>query len=802
MSPASETPTTPDHADAATAAAAAGDAADDAAVDAPRCAIANLSLSRRQFLHGATVGAGALVLGVGLPTDDAAADDQDGDDWTPNIWLTIAVDGAVTIVAHRSEMGTGIRTSLPLVVADELEADWSKVTLEQAIGDPKYGSQNTDGSRSIRRFFVGMREAGASARMMLEAAAALTWGVPAFECEAKNHEVVHARSDRKLPFGDLVARARALKAPAKGRLVLKPRSKWRYIGKDGVSAIAPYDDRGIVSGTATYGIDARVDGMVYAAIARSPVLGGTPKAVTPGPALAVKGVKQVVEIPRFKGPHHFQALGGVAVIADSTWAALEGRRALEVEWELPAVNSGYESAAFRKALEETARQPGKVVARQVGDVDAALKTADKTLEAEYYTPMLAHASMEPPVALAHVTEKGCECWAPTQNPQAARDAVAKALGLKKEQVIVHVTLLGGGFGRKSKADFICEAALLSRELGKPVKVQWTREDDIRHDYYHTCAAMKLKAGIEGGKVTAWQGNSVFPSIVTTFAGPGVKLGSGLELGLGWIPFCHDIPNIRMENGEATAHVRIGWLRAVANVYHAFAIGSFTDEIAHALGKDPLEMFLELTGPPRKVDPNPRKTGPKEKGVGMEYHNHREPLAKFPIDTGRLADVTRLAAKQAGWGKPLPKGRGLGIAAHRSFLSYVAVVVEVEVSDSGELSIPRVDIAIDCGTIVNPDRVRSQMEGSVIFGVSLALMGKITAKDGAIVESNFHDYPVCRMHDSPREIHVHLTESSELPAGVGEPGVPPVAPAITNAIFAATGKRVRSLPILEHDLTAK
>jgi isoquinoline 1-oxidoreductase beta subunit len=375
--------------------------------------------------------------------------------------------------------------------------------------------------------------------------------------------------------------------------------------------------------------------------------------------------------------------------------------------------------------------------------------------------------MEPPAATARVSADGCEAWAPTQNPQAAQDELAQALGLDKEKVVVHVTLLGGGFGRKSKPDFIAEAALLSRELKVPVKVVWSRQDDIQHDYYHAVAACRIEAGVDqGGKPQAWLMRSAFPSIGSTFDAS-ADAPADWEMGFGYTDMPYDISNLRYERGKANAHVRIGWLRSVCNIFHAFAVSSFTDELAARAGADPLAYLLDLIGAPRQVDLATE---------GVTYSNYGAPLERYPIDTGRLRQVTEIAAKNAGWGRELPRGRGLGIACHRSFLSYVANVVEVEVSKDGQVSIPRVDVVVDCGLVINPDRVRAQFEGSDVFGASLALMGEISAKQGRVMQSNFTT------------------------TGAGEPGVPPFAPALTNAIFAATGKRVRNLPLSAHDLS--
>jgi isoquinoline 1-oxidoreductase beta subunit len=490
-----------------------------------------------------------------------------------------------------------------------------------------------------------------------------------------------------------------------------------------------------------------------------------------------------LEIPAFKPPHGFQALGGVAVIADNTWAAFQGRKKLKIEWDL-GPNASYTSSEYKKQLQTTARKPGKTI-KNVGDVDQGFATAAKTLEADYYVPHLAHAAMEPEVAIADFRDGKCTLWAPTQNPQAVQDTVAAAVGIDKKNVVCNVTLLGGGFGRKSKPDYCAEAAILSKNLGKPVKVVWTREDDIHFDYYHAVAGLYMKAGLDqGGKPVALLQRSVFPSINSTFA-PNVTYGSAGELAMGFTDTPYLVPNHRIENGEAVNHVRIGWLRSVANIYHAFAVCSFADEMAHAAGRDPKDYLLELIGPARIVD---------LKAQGVNYPN-MGPIDQYPIDAGRLRKVVELVAEKSEWGKRrLPKGHALGIAAHRSFLTYVATVVEVGISPQGKISIPRVDTVVDAGMIVNPDRVRSQFEGAAVFGASLAMMGEISATDGKIDQSNFHNYPVLRMNEAPMETRVHIVESDAPPAGVGEPGVPPIAPAMCNAIFAATGKRIRELPL--------
>jgi isoquinoline 1-oxidoreductase beta subunit len=738
-------------------------------------------VSRRGFLHGALVG-GVFVLSARFIPEPlwAAEGEAAAPPFEPSLWMSIASDGTVTIVAHRSEMGCGSRTALPLVVADELDADWSKVKIEQAIGDPKYGEQDTDGSHSVRSNFDLMRQVGATGRVMLISAAAAQWGVSPKDCTTEPHFVVHRASGRKLGYGEVAAAAAKLPVPKKEDVALKERSQWRYIGKESNSL---FDLPEIVTGTAIFGMDATMPGMVFASVEHPPVLGQKIKSYDDKDALKVPGVQKTLTIDPFKPPHLFQPLGGVAVIADNTWAAFKGRKSLKIEWD-SSPNSVYNSGSYRQILEATSRKPCKLV-RNVGDVDAAFaqssKTGGKIIEAEYYAPHLAHASMEPPVAVAEYRDGKVLAWAPTQNPQAVQETIAGVLGIKKEDVTCHVTLLGGGFGRKSKPDQVAEAAVLSKQVGKPVKVVWSREDDIHFDFFHSVAAMYMKAAIgPDGKPTAWLMRTVYPPIGSTFDVSAVYADD--EMGLGWNNLPFDIPNHRAENGPADYHVRIGWLRSVANIYHAFAIHSFADELAHNAHKDSVQYLLELIGSPRIV------------ALDLKG-DEAEDAKNYPLDTARLRRVVEMVAEKSGWGKgSTGKGHGFGIAAHRSFLTYVATVVEVEIDSRGQVHIPNVWTALDAGTVVSPDNVRNQFEGAAVFGTSLALFGEITATNGVIDQSNFNNYQVTRMNRAPRHVDVQIVKSDAPPAGVGEPGVPPFAPALYNAVFAATGKRVRELPL--------
>ena len=751
------------------------------------------NVSRRGFVKG-LLGTGALVIGVhyipkliGQRHEHPGETDADRATLHPNAFVGIDRDGTVHIVAHRSEMGTVIRTSLPLVVADELDADWARVKIDQAIGDARYGDQNTDGSHSIRSFFDVMRQAGSTARVMLIQAAARKWDVPRSECRTEAHVVLHPQSGRRASYGELASAAAKLEVPKKEDVTLKTQDQWRYIGK----GMASYDLTELCTGKAMYGMDVRVDGMVCASIEHPPVLGGKVKSVDDSETLKVTGVQQTIAIDPFKPPPGFQPLGGIAVIADNTWSALQGPKKLKIQWDNGA-NATFDSEEYKKELHSTARKPGQII-RNEGDPNAAFAKARSVYEAEYYVPLLAHASMEPMVATAEFKNGKVTAWAPTQNPQAVQSIVSQELGISKEDVVCHVTLLGGGFGRKSKPDYVAEAAVLSKKIGRPVKVVWSREDDIQFDYYNAVAAMYMKAALDASGVpTAWLQRSVFPPITSIFDVNAVYGDPG-HLQQGWTDIPYDIPNLRVENGPARAHVRIGWLRSVANIYHAFAVQTFTDELAHRAGRDPLEYLLQLIGPPRTLDLR-----------NTNYPNYGADPTTYPWETGRLRRVTEMVAEKSGWGKRrMGKGSGLGIAAHRSFLTYVATVVEVEVNHQGDIKIPRVDTVVDAGLVVNPEVVRAQFEGAAVFGTSVARSGEITAKNGVIEQSNFDSYPVARINEAPYQTNVYLVDSSEAPpAGVGEPGVPPFIPALCNAIFVATGKRVRELPLARTTLARR
>jgi isoquinoline 1-oxidoreductase beta subunit len=745
------------------------------------------NISRRSFLQGAAAGLAVASFATRAsafePYPTGGETMPHGQRTDPLIFVRIDPDGTVTLTAHRSEMGQGARTSLPMVLADEMEADWSRVRLVQADGDePTYGNQDTDGSRSMRHHIQPMRQIGASVRHMLANAAARQWGVPAGEVVVRAHAVSHA-SGRSAGFGDLATAAMAEPVPAFADLVFKTEDQFRYIGKGNVPIA---DLRDITTGKAVYGADVSLPGMKIAVIARPPVVGARPDHVDDSTALATPGVVRTEILGGSVMPAKFAPLGGVAVIADNTWAAIRGRDALRITWS-PSPHDGYNTEAFLAEMVRTAAQPGKPL-RVQGDPEAAMKAAARTFARTYTQAHMAHAPMEPPVAIADVRDGKAEIWAPVQSPYGTRQDIAAALGLDEANVTVHVTLLGGGFGRKSKCDYAIEAALLSQRIGAPVRVQWTREDDIRHSFYHTTSAERIEVGLDAdGKVTAWRHNSVAPSILSTFA-PDSGHQFHIESGMGHVDMPFDIPNVLCENGEAMAHARIGWFRSVSNIPRAWAVQSFVADLAHELGRDHREFLLGMIGAPRIVDP-------KAEGYPEDYWDYGEPYGEFPIDTGRLANVLRIASDAIGWGRRMPEGEGLGLAVHRSFVSYVATAAHVRVVD-GEIRVPEVHMAIDCGFAANPERIRSQMEGAAVMGMTLALHSAVNFENGAAVESNFNNYQMVLSTNFPENVVTHIVPHpfSVHATGVGEPGVPPVAPAIANALLNATGRRFAHLPI--------
>lgn len=724
-------------------------------------------ISRRFFIKNVSLFSGALVLAcdVGQKGDSIQTSNEDGH-FAPNLFVELKPNGDLILTASRSEMGQGVRTSLTSVIADEMDADWSKVTVKQAPGDDAYGNQNTDGSRSIRTIYEPMRKMGAMARAMLISAAAEQWGISSEQCKSELHHIVNTDSGEKIFYGDLVAKASLMEIPQNP--LLKSPDEFIYIGK-GLKSVDADD---FVKGIPKYGLDIKLKNMVYACIARCPVTFGSLKSYDESESLKIQGVKTVKTLDRIEKP--FGALGGVAVIASNSWAAIEGKKALKVDWNF-GENEVYSSREYMEKITKNVHQKAKII-KEEGSVSKVFGQADEIVEATYQLPHLVHAPMETPNATAHVQDGTCEVWAPVQAPQTTRQEISDFLGIDLEKVTVHVTFLGGGFGRKSKPDFVLEAVALSKMANLPVQVIWTREDDIQHSYYHAISAQYLKGSLRNGVVTGWLHRTAYPSITSTFM-PGVNHGAGFEFQQGMTNMPYEIENVRFENGEAVAHVRIGWLRSVYNIIHGFSVNVFADELAVKAGKDPLEFRLDMIGSDRI------------------YPSDNE----YKMDTSKLKNVLKRAAKNAGWGRELPEGHGLGLAVHYSFYSYVATVVEVSVIDN-KLKVHDVFTVVDCGTVVNRDTVVAQLEGAAIFGMSLTYYGDISMEQGKVQQSNYHDYQMLRIHEAPK-VHIEIVENGDIPTGIGEPGVPVIAPAIINAIYNATGRRYRKLPLKTADLFA-
>ena len=735
-------------------------------------AIANLSpaapnFSRRNFLGVS----GVFVLGACLPVRANTPQPQLAvGTLQPNLFLALEADGTVRVTSHRSEMGQGIRTALAQIVADELDADWSRVRVDQAIGDVKYGDQNTDGSRSILLNYDRLRNAGATARLMLRQAAAKVWQVPEAEVTAANHEVLHAASGRRLDYGALAGEAASLPVP--DAAPTKQNGEHRFIGKEMVHV----DAGDIARGKGTFGADFTLPNMATAVVVRCPWLGGGVKNIAnkPSEEAGLIGI-EILEPSASAGPV-FNPVGGAAVIAEDTYTAIRIARGLDIEWtESP--NHSFDSDVLQQSLRDALQQPGVPVPNsEKGDVDAAFAAGGTELAATYETPFLSHAPMEPPVAVADVSADRCVVNAPVQDPQSTRGLVAGWLKMPLENVTVTPTLLGGAFGRKSKPDFVLEAVELSKRLQRPVRVQWLREDDIRHDYFHAASAQYHRAMVdERGQPSAWLQRTAFPSITTVFAPQG-SLPAEWELEMGFSNLPYTVANQRMESAGIRPGVRVGWLRSVCNIFHAFSANVFADEMAAQAGRDAIEHRLEML-----------PDGGKLAVPGMQ------PPEGHELDVGRLRHVIERVRALAEWERPRPEGVGLGFAVHHSFRSYVATVLEASMVN-GRPKVSNAYVALDCGTYINPDTCRAQMEGAVVFGLSLALYGEIGMKEGTVVQSNFHDYPMLRIAEAPTTTVELVPAQGRLPAGVGEPGVPPVAPALVNALYAATGTRHRSLPI--------
>jgi isoquinoline 1-oxidoreductase beta subunit len=656
----------------------------------------------------------------------------------------------VTIIVGQSEMGQGIMTSIPMIIADELEAEWAKVRIEQAPADPAYGDpmrggeQSTNGSRSIRNMLTLWRRAGAAAREMLVSAAANQWGVSAAECFAEQNAVTHRPSGRKLGYGELAARAAELAVPKEPKL--KSAEQFRYIGK----AVARVDTPDKVTGRGVYGIDVKVPGLLVATVQRCPVFGGKVASFDATKAKAVKGVRQIVQIS-----------SGVAVVANSYWAAKKGREALKITWD-EGPNAQLTSAEITRLYAESAKQPGPA-ARKEGDAAGVLASAAKTFDAVYEVPFLAHATMEPMNCTAHVRKEHCEVWVGTQNQTGTQRTAMRISGLPRESVKINTMLLGGGFGRRGEQDFVADAVETSKAVGAPVKVIWSREDDTQHGHYRPATYNVLRAALdERGAPLAWQHRIVAPSIGTQHGRP-LKDGIDFLMTEGAANLPYGIANLQVEYIHKDLGIPVGFWRSVGASQNAFITESFIDELAAAAKKDPFEFRRDLLG-----------------------------------KAARHKGVLELAAQKGDWGKPLPQGRFRGIAVAFSYGSYAAEVAEVSIQKDGKVRVHRVVCAIDCGVFVNPDTVKAQVEGSIVWGLTAALYGAITIDKGRVQQSNFHDYPMLRINEMP-VVEVHIIPSNAPAGGVGEPGVPPLAPAVCNAVYAGTGKRIRKLPIRAEEL---
>lgn len=715
-------------------------------------------VSRRDFVRITSVASAGLVLGVVLEAKTIRKTRSAAKPHDLGTFVQVDDDGIVTVWVSKSDMGQGVRTALPMIVAEEMDADWKSVRIRQAHFDKKFGRMSTGGSGSIRTMYQPLRQAGATARAMLLTAAAARLAVPADSLTVSDGIVTHAASGRKVTFGEVALDAGNLDVP--NEVKLKDAATFKLLGRK----TGRLDNADIVTGKATYGIDVRVPGMLYAVVKRSPSFGGKVIGIDETKAKAIPGVRKIVKIDAAGTQLPWN---GVGVIATSTWAAIQGRDALDVKFDSGTETSG----DLRQRLQAAVIGPMKRIV-EIGNVDSAGISAAKRIDATYELPYLAHATMEPLNATASVTSDSAEIWAPTQFPNWANGAVAKLLKLKPEQVRVNVTLLGGGFGRKANPDFVLEAALLSQAAGAPVHLLWTREDDMQHDYYRPASHHRVIGALDpDGHLIAWAHRFAAPSI-ETYLDPKTEKPHDSEWGgFDELPFA--VPNLRIEFMPVASVVPRGWWRSVEYSINGFVFNSFLDEVAHAAGKDPIEYQLGLL-PAGKMIEGPHKD--------------------YPFVVDRLRRVIEIARDRSGWGKSQPgEGRGRGFAAQRSFLSYAAQVAEVTVGSDNSIRVDRIVAVIDCGTPINPDGIAAQVEGGIVYGLTAALHGEITTAGGAVQQSNFHDYPVLRMDEMPK-IEVYIVPSTAAPTGTGEPSLPPTAPAVANAIFAATGKRLRRLPL--------
>jgi isoquinoline 1-oxidoreductase beta subunit len=731
-------------------------------------------LDRRAFLKASTVGGAALIIGFHLPLRGKdPAEDQEKKPVNPfNAWVRVTPDNRVTLTLGKSEMGQGVMTALPMILAEELCVDWKQVTVEQAPTDPRVYDLGTGGSGSVADSWLPLRQAGAAAREMLITAAAKKWEVTPDTCKAKNGYVVHGHPERSFQYGELVADASQLPLPNLNEVPLKNSADFTLVGKD----THRLDGHAKADGSAKFGIDSRPAGLLYAVIARCPVFEGKVISFDAAKAKAVPGVRDVFAIET-KG-RGASTTGGVAVVAENSWAAMEGRKALQIKWDEGAA-AAESSEELRKQFLANTGKPIKPL-RNDGDANSALAAPAKRIEAVYELPFAAHVCMEPMNCTVHIQDDHAEAWVPSQGPQWAQAVIAEAAKLPPEKVTVHTTLMGGGFGRRYQADFVMEAAEVAKVVKKPVMVVWTREDDMQHDFYRPASYHKLSGALDSdGKLAAWKHFQTSTSIAAKWSKKGLDDPGLGEFGTGaTIPYA--TPNIRLEYIHADSSAPRAWWRSVEHSSSGFVIESFVDELAHAAGQDPLAFRLTLIGDDRKI---------------KQFQAEPDSL---PLDTARLKGVLRLAGEKAGWSnRNLPAGEGRGIAGFYSFHTYVAAVAEVA-ANTKDIRVKRLVCAVDCGRAVNPNGVRAQVESAAIYALTATVKDPITVERGRIVQSNFNNYRMIRMNEAP-PIEVHIVQSTEAPTGIGEPTVPVIAPAICNAIFATTGKRLRKLPIRAEDL---
>lgn len=737
---------------------------------------------RRDFLRKSVFAGGGLVLGFYLDSalggagDHIAKPSAAPGGFAPNAFIRIAPDGAVTLISKQPEIGQGIKTSLPMILAEELEVDWRDVVIVQGDLDPAYGSQSAGGSRSTPTHYEEFHRLGATARTMLVEAAARTWKVPAGELIAAGSAVHHPSTQRKLGYGRLATLAAKLPVPPPESVKLKDPKDYKLLG----TRIGGVDNPRIVTGQPLFGLDVKLPGMLYAVYEKCPAFGGRVKSANLDAVKRLPGVRDAFVI---EGTSDLKGLlPGVAIVAESTWAAFSARKQLQVEWDEGQVaNESWEG--FTAKAQALAKQPGAQTLRQDGDVAAALKGAAKTVEAAYSYPFISHASIEPQNTTAWFRNGGIEIWAPTQNPEAGQKIVTEVLGIPKDRITLHITRSGGGFGRRLIPDYLVEAAAIAKRVKGPVKLTWSREDDLRHDQFRAGGFHFLRGGLDAkGKLIAWHNHFVtFAHPLVQDGKPALVPGSGASLSGDEFPG-RWVPNCLLEQTPLECGIPMGPWRAPGSNVFAWVFHSFIDELAHAAGRDPLEFRLEILGG-RDIVP-----GTGEKGV--------------PYDVSRMRHVLRHVAEQAGWGKrKFPRGQGQGLAFHFSHRGYIAQVAEVTVSKDGRLKVDRVVVATDIGAqIVNPSGAENQVQGSVIDGLGTLMFQELNIERGRIVQSNFTDYPMIRIADAPTHIEVHFLKTNYPVTGLGEPALPPLAPAVCNAIFAATGQRVRRLPLSRTDLS--